>query len=273
MKAVKILLFLVAVLFCFESYGSGSALAAGLPVGMIALTFDDGVYNSDMQQAFNKMLQHSIPGTLYVVTDWVGSGGTFTWANIKFFDDMGWEIGNHTGSHGHPLQMTASAFISQVNLAEIALRQHGIMQVNSFAIPYGEGYNLLKGLVVLNSSLLNGLNSLGYITTSRQAFTGDNATILNDVATFNSMAVKVFSCKGSTPESYIIGLIDQAILKKQLLVLVIHEIRQIPDASDNDQIRLDMFGRICDYIALHASQGQIVAETLSHSAGDMIFYK
>lgn len=278
MKKLKTLSAVMA-LFCFSLFGCGAGTedenatepvsVTELPVGMVSLTFDDGNFSPDMQQAFDKMRANKIPGTLYVVTDWVGDGdGHFSWSDVEYYAGIGWEVGNHTKSHQHPLTLTPGIFANEVGLAEVALQQHGIT-ASSFAMPYGDGYNLVGGQVVLDSSLLNVLNGLGYVKTSRQAFTGDNPTVLNYLATFNPMAIKVFSWKGSTPVSYITGLIDQASIQKQWLALVIHSIATNPDPTDADQISLSNFQSVCNYI----HNANIKAVTVNQGTAEMIRYK
>jgi peptidoglycan/xylan/chitin deacetylase (PgdA/CDA1 family) len=279
MKKWRSLLSAVMMSFCFALSGcdigtvteteTEPTLPAGLPGGMVSLTFDDGNFSPDMKQAFDKMRANNIPGTLYIVTNWVGDGdGHFSWSDVEYYAGICWEVGNHTKSHQHPLTLTSGIFANEVGLAEVALQQHGIT-ASSFAIPYGDGYNLVGGQVVLDSRLLNVLNRLGCVKTSRQAFTGDNPTVLNDLATFNPMAIKVFSWKGSTPVSYIIGLIDQALAQKLWLVLVIHMVATNPDPTNNDQISLGNFQSVCNYIR----NANIKTVTVSQGTAEMIYYK
>jgi peptidoglycan/xylan/chitin deacetylase (PgdA/CDA1 family) len=254
---------------------SGPAFSAQeMPIGVVSPTFDDGNLSSDIITGIVKMYQNGIPGTFYIVPDWIGDNdGHFTWEHLLAIDSVNWEIGNHTQSHQHPDDISNAEFVSQIDLAEQTLRTHGILQVGSLAVPYGEGYNLSNGKVVLDPAKSQGIKGLGYVTTARQAFTGDNPTILNYVADFDPLALRVWSWKQSTPESKIIGLIDQAAAEKAWLVLVIHVIAKYPDPSDNDQISLDMFLRVCDHIKALADQGRIVPKTVSKGAGMMTYYK
>jgi peptidoglycan/xylan/chitin deacetylase (PgdA/CDA1 family) len=229
--------------------------------GMLSFTFDDGFFNSNMQQAFEKMRLDSIPGTLYVVTDWVGDGdGHFEWPDLLYYSNLNWEIGNHTKSHKHPLEISIADFTNEVDLAEIALQQHGI-QATSFAIPYGDGYALNgNGQVALNGGFLNAILGLGDIKSSRQAYKGDNDSVLNYPDTFNPMAIKVLSWKGNTLLSYIFDSIDQALAEGCWLVLVIHVITANPDPNDPDQISLADFIIGCDYIKAAGIETTTISE-------------
>jgi peptidoglycan/xylan/chitin deacetylase (PgdA/CDA1 family) len=253
-------------------FGCGSASAASImPAGMtsLSLTFDDGYYSPDMATAIAKMDSYSIPGTFYIVPGNVGDGDShFSWDDLRTLYAKGHEIGNHTQLHGDPSKESTDAFKSDVDQGEKSLRQQGFLQVSSFAIPFGNGYNLSPGgQVVLDPDLLAALNSLGYITTSRQAFEGDNPSFFNDVSSFDPMAVRVYSWKGGTPVSYITGLINQAKINRQWLVLVVHVVTKYPDPNDKDQISLKDFETVIAYI----HKNKIVTNPVTKAAGEIVY--
>lgn len=271
-KKSFVVLVMVACLCAF----SGQARAAQrLPVGTISITFDDGTFDWDMLLAIWGMRGKLIPGTFYIATDWVGDNdGHLFWDTLRIINnDWGWEIGNHTAGHEDPDLISIDEFTQQVKLADQALCQHGILQATSFAIPRGKCYKLVGNQVILNPDKLAALNSTGFIKTSRQAYRGDNQDEFNRIDTFNPMAIKVFSWKGYTPESKLIALLDQASAEGYGLYLVVHMPRSHPDTSDNDQIDLAMFLRVCSHIKDLADKGKILPKTVSQAAGIMIYYQ
>lgn len=76
----------------------------------IAITFDDG-YRSVYSHAFPILSELNIPGTVFIITDFIGKtndwdwqiGGHrfehLTWSEIRELHEAGWEIGSHTASH------------------------------------------------------------------------------------------------------------------------------------------------------------------------------
>lgn len=76
----------------------------------VAITFDDG-YESVFTEAYPILNNLQIPGTVFIITDFVGQannwdwqigGRTFThltWSEIHELRAAGWEIGSHTVSH------------------------------------------------------------------------------------------------------------------------------------------------------------------------------
>jgi hypothetical protein len=66
-----------------------------------ALTFDDG-YKNNWQHAFPILEKLSIPATIYLVTERVGSEGFLSWADIKAMSASGLvTFGSHTHTHRH----------------------------------------------------------------------------------------------------------------------------------------------------------------------------
>lgn len=66
-------------------------------------SFDDGT-TRDIQIA-KLLIKYNLPGTFYIVTDWVDTGGFLGWEEIKELDHLGFKIGSHTCSHPSDLKL------------------------------------------------------------------------------------------------------------------------------------------------------------------------
>jgi len=259
----KILMAILAMmmLLCIQKQAS----AAPTPLN---LSFDDCI---DNKEAFNSMDAYGIVGTENVVTDWVGKEGRLTWDDIANRKNHKWEIGNHTDQHGSAIKQGTAKFIKQGKTAQQIFLKHGFLQATSLALPFGDGYVLDKnGNVVLKPALLKAIKALGFITSARQAYVGDNPSALNHAADFNPWAIRVYSWKQGDSLSELTALVDQAVAENAFLVIVIHTVAQYPDPADEDQISLDKFKLFIDYLAVEISQGRIMTTTTSDGAGQMI---
>jgi peptidoglycan/xylan/chitin deacetylase (PgdA/CDA1 family) len=76
-----------------------TALRRQLPLKSVVLTFDDG-YKSFLEYAYPILKEFGFPATLFVYTDYVGSGtNALDWADLKRLADEGFGIGAHSKSH------------------------------------------------------------------------------------------------------------------------------------------------------------------------------
>jgi peptidoglycan/xylan/chitin deacetylase (PgdA/CDA1 family) len=68
----------------------------------LTTSWDDG-YDLDLRIV--KLLQkYKLPGTFYIVVDWVGKSGFLSWPRIQELDKIGFKIGSHTISHPQDLK-------------------------------------------------------------------------------------------------------------------------------------------------------------------------
>lgn len=69
----------------------------------IETSWDDGNI-LDLKVA--KLLKkYKLPGTFYIVVDWIDSKGYLTWEDVKRLDKEGFEIGSHTMSHPQDMKL------------------------------------------------------------------------------------------------------------------------------------------------------------------------
>ena len=122
----------------------------------LAITFDDA-YRSTLDLAAPVLARHSVPGTVYAPTDWVGheepmswpgieewSGGPhsdellcLTWDGLGELAEQGWEVGSHTRSHPRLPQVDDAALARELGESrELILERLGTCE--SIAYPYGD---------------------------------------------------------------------------------------------------------------------------------------
>ena len=188
------------------------ARAASLTKGYVSFTFDDGdkTLNSNVLPIFSK---YSLPGTSYIVTDYVGDGAHVTWDQITTLQSKyGWEIGNHTKSHKSLIGLTDQGVMDELQGAQTAFLAHNIKNVQALAPPFGD----------FDARTLSLMKLSGFLTSSRQAWTeGDS---FNTSANFNPWEINVVSLKSNVTVSQVKALIDAAVKDKKWLVLVLHQI-------------------------------------------------
>jgi peptidoglycan/xylan/chitin deacetylase (PgdA/CDA1 family) len=252
----KALVLIVAV-FCLVSW-AGITEARSLDRAMIALTIDDGEISLLLAQPI--MTKYNVPGTTYIVPNWIGDGEHLTWDQLwTLYWKYGWEIGNHSLSHQHLTTLSDAQIKAELEGAQAAFLQHGLLGQGAFAAPYGE----------FNDRLLGILRSVGFITSSRQAWTEDSA--FNDPATFDEWKINVVSIRSTTSYATIKSLIDQAVAGKKLLVLVIHGVAQYP--MDDYEMSTSVLSSVCSYINSLRLNGKIDPVPLSKGVGKMIYYQ
>ena len=253
----KFLVLLVVVGFAFLG---GKVEAGSLDRAMISFTFDDG-YNS-LLLAVPILSKYKIQGTAYIVPDWVGDGEHLTWAQLQSLSwKDGWEIGNHTFSHAHltSVGLSDAQIKAELEGAQVAFLQHGLLGQGAFASPYGEFDDRLLGI----------LRGVGFITSSRQAWMEDSA--FNDPLTFNEWAINVVSVRRTTSYASIKSLVDQAVAGKKWLVLVIHEMAQYP--LDEYEMSTSVLNQVASYVRTLRTKGKIDGVPLSKAVGKMLYYQ
>ena len=124
---------------------------------IVAVTFDDA-YLSVGAIARPILERFGLPATVFVPTDYVGSGGVLrwpgiqhwldgpfaeeltpmTWAELESLADAGWEIGSHTGSHAHLTQLDDTHLQDELVRSKAACEEHLSRPCTSLAYPYGD---------------------------------------------------------------------------------------------------------------------------------------
>jgi len=254
---MKKLLVLLATVLCLMAFTEASQ-AKSLDRAMISFTFDDGSNSLLLAQPILTKCQ--ISGTAFIVPSWIGDGEHLTWDQLwTYYWKYGWEIGNHSFSHQHLPTLTDAQIQAELEAAQDAFLQHGLVGSGAFAPPYGE----------YDNRVVNALKMVGFVTSSRQAWTEDSA--FNDPATFNEWAINVVSIRKSTTYTTIKSLIDQAVSGKKLLVLVIHEMAQYP--IDEYEMSTSVLTQVANYVNSLRISGKIDPVTISKGVGKMLYYQ
>ncbi|MEK7598522.1 MAG: polysaccharide deacetylase family protein [Patescibacteria group bacterium] len=250
--------FLVLLVAAFFTFLGGKAEAKSLDRAMISFTFDDGP--NSLLLAVPILSKYKIQGTAYIVPDWVGDGEHLTWAQLwSLFWKDGWEIGNHSFSHQHLTTLSDAQIKAEIESAQTVFLQHGLLGQGAFASPYGEFDDRLLGI----------LRGVGFITSSRQAWTEDSA--FNDPLTFNEWAINVVSIRRTTTYAKIKSLIDQAVAGEKWLVLVIHDMAQYP--MDDYEMSTSVLSQTASYVSTLRTYGKIDGVPLSKAVGKMLYYQ
>jgi peptidoglycan/xylan/chitin deacetylase (PgdA/CDA1 family) len=130
---------------------AASCVRQGLPFPdrAFVLTFDDG-YESVYQEAFPVLRAYAWPATLFVVTGspralsdgvrlptWQGRT-MLTWGQIREMDRAGMEVGAHTQSHAHLMDLSEEEMAAELGGSKQVIERALGSTVQAFAYPYGE---------------------------------------------------------------------------------------------------------------------------------------
>lgn len=128
-----------------------------VPEAMITFCFDDG-YSSTFS-AFKLLEKYGFPGTLFVVTSFVGQPGYLNVEQILTLAEHGWEIGSHTVTHADNTQLT----VDELLVSKQYLESLGLT-VKSFASHFHyydeEVMQLIRQYYFAHRSYVPGLNSI-----------------------------------------------------------------------------------------------------------------
>lgn len=124
---------------------------------VLAVTFDDG-YRSVVRQALPIMRRLGLPGTVFVVTDYLARAGPMSWsgidqwvggphepeleplslADLGTLQDAGWEIGSHTRSHPRLTAIGTAALRGELQGSREECELRLGAPCRSLAYPYGD---------------------------------------------------------------------------------------------------------------------------------------
>jgi len=133
------------------------AVRGGASVPTVAITFDDG-FRSVFEQAAPLMASLGLPGTVFVVTDFVDSGRALVWPGIDCWvggpydrelramswseigqlEQAGWEIGSHTVTHPRLTTLADDALARELSASRAACERSLGHPVAAIAYPYGD---------------------------------------------------------------------------------------------------------------------------------------
>ena len=138
MRALRrLLLPLLALAFAAAS-ADAQVLRRPVPDRVVVLTFDDAVVSHATHVA--PLLKRYGFGATFYVTEFVQppfSDKTLymTWEQIRTLNQMGFEIGNHTGKHTHVNRMDRAQLVAELEYIENTGIELGIPKPLTFAYP------------------------------------------------------------------------------------------------------------------------------------------
>ena len=112
------------------------------PAGLAAISFDDGMADNH-SVALPIMREYGAPGTVYVVSDWIGQPNPWlegermmTADEIRELAAAGWEIGAHTASHPDLSTLGEADCLHEMRASKAAVEEIAGTGVRTFAYPF-----------------------------------------------------------------------------------------------------------------------------------------
>lgn len=112
---------------------------APIPDGLVVLTFDDG-NKSDISFVASKLKEYGFGASFYI-TEGLGYVADadkeryVSWEDVRQLHELGFEVGNHTGSHPDMTKLARDELHSNLELIEQRCAQHGIPRPLTFVYP------------------------------------------------------------------------------------------------------------------------------------------
>jgi peptidoglycan/xylan/chitin deacetylase (PgdA/CDA1 family) len=111
-----------------------------LPKLPVIISFDDG-WETPFEYALPSLEKYHYPATFFVVTDYIGRPGFFSWPQLQTLLTDGMRIGSHSRSHPRLNKITDPAKLwDQIYNSKTILETQLETPVEEFAYPYGS-YN------------------------------------------------------------------------------------------------------------------------------------
>ncbi len=110
-----------------------------IPDGLVVLTFDDG-NKSDISFVAPQLKEYGFGASFYI-TEGLGYAADtnkeryVSWEDVRRLHDLGFEIGNHTGSHPNMATLPKNDIHSNLELIEQRCERHGIPRPETFVYP------------------------------------------------------------------------------------------------------------------------------------------
>lgn len=195
------------------------------PAAKVSFTFDDGLASA-LTKAQPTLAQYGYTGTDYVITSCVGTKNKceadeaakyMTWAQITQLQGTGWEIGSHSVTHPLLTEVGANRLTNELVNSKQALADHGI-NATDFAAPYGD-YNPKV------------LAAAAKYYASFRAFADQQQY---NIWPYNDNLLYVKQVQAGVTVSQVKTYIDEAKQQNAWLVLVFHDIQDIPSTDPDD---------------------------------------
>lgn len=208
------------------------------PQPLVALCFDD-VHQDVYDTAFPILRSRGIPATYYFITEFLSP----LWkAQLKEFEDHGWEIGSHGRTHRNLAELSDAEIAWELEESRTDLESAGL-EVTGLAYPFGSGYD--DPTVVRRAKQ--------HYAYARSVRPGNNAPIVRQYALTSMVVTKTTSIE--TMKSWV----DLAVDQRQWLIILLHNV----DNSGTDySISPAAFTELADYVKARAGAGDLDAVTV-----------
>lgn len=140
MKSGSIWLLVALALAAFAACDATDGVALEpIPDGLVVLTFDDG-NKSDIAFVAPKLREYGFGASFYI-TEGLGFKADsekqryVSWDDVRRLHQLGFEVGNHTGSHPNLAKLSADAIRADLAVIEQRCTEHGIPRPTSFVFP------------------------------------------------------------------------------------------------------------------------------------------
>ncbi|MCL6582714.1 MAG: polysaccharide deacetylase family protein [bacterium] len=199
------------------------------------IMFDDG-YASTYSVAYDYMQPRGLKGTVYMISNVIGTSGWLTQEDLTTMYNAGWAIANHTSDHSN------LSLLTQEQAQEKLIACRNVLNVLGFtrssrhvAYPYG----------TYSSETLLAMSACGMLTGR------DTASTYNFPPVEDLRLLHVKSCQASIPLSTAKGWIDYTIKSGATLCLLFHDLVESPTGVS---WAISDFQALMDYIVARRLQ-------------------
>ncbi|WP_312117977.1 polysaccharide deacetylase family protein [Brevibacillus reuszeri] len=209
----------------------------------IIFMFDDG-WSSQYTEAFKYMGKYSMPGVCAVISGSVGWSGYCTEAQLREMYDNGWDLANHTVTHGDLTLHTDPANIeAELKGCSDWLNARGFTRAsNIVAYPFGSFNDLVNQAMQSRRA--------GRVT--------QEAT--NTTPPPSKSQIKTRSVYNTTPVADLKSYIDQAIGEGSTCLFLFHKLVESGASTGIDYLISD-FRQVVDYAYSKRSQIDVITFT------------
>jgi peptidoglycan/xylan/chitin deacetylase (PgdA/CDA1 family) len=135
----------------FSGFSLVSSVPPSLPLGNVALAFDDG-NDTDYTEAYAYMQPHGLIGTSFITSDFIGGVGQLTVAMMTEMYNAGWDMANHTKTHPTLSDLTEAQQEAEFIACRDALNGWGFSR-GSRIVGYTPGDNADTLVAMANSGM------------------------------------------------------------------------------------------------------------------------
>lgn len=163
-----------------------------LPDKPVVITFDDG-YRDNFTNAFPVMQKYHFPGTVFMVSSYIGGDGFLTADQLKQLQAAGWTIGGHTENHVNLGAASRSVIATELTHSRRTLENLLGRSLKYIAYPYG-GYNADAVAMVQDDGYL-----MAFTTERGWTSAGLNRFLLPRVYCYANMGIQEFARRITNP--------------------------------------------------------------------------